>query len=325
MIINGTNYSVIDVYDLSITVPDSFVAKANKTCKGNGEAKLYMGSKKQMRKFFTGDASSAGFTATCMILKSDLLGYLETIHHEYSHPSIKYRGMGTHKNMNMLWNGRYNTVRNLPDNVLFFDIKDQQQISGERGYVKTISNPLYGGYGLIREISLPFVSYISVMKLQDDSTGNIVFYWKLFTDFSQMALQQYRATHYGKKTRGGISTTIRDGQTKYRLKLLSLFGHCPFTQIDDATLLVASHIKPWAVCNTMEKTDVDNGLMLSPLFDKLFDKGFITFEDNGDLKISDWLSPANQSRIDFSYQRRDLHLDTGRKAYLHYHRQYVFK
>ena len=107
MIINGTNYSVIDVYDLSITVPDSFVAKANKTCKGNGEAKLYMGSKKQMRKFFTGDASSAGFTATCMILKSDLLGYLETIHHEYSHPSIKYRGMGTHKNMNILWNDRY--------------------------------------------------------------------------------------------------------------------------------------------------------------------------------------------------------------------------
>lgn len=325
MIINNTNYSVIDVYDLPITIPDSFVAKANKTCKGNGEAKLYMGPKKQMRSFFTGDALNAGFSVTCMLLKDDLLSYLETIHHEYSHPSIKYRGMGTHKNMNTLWNNRVDTVRNLTGNVIFFDIKDQQQISGERGYVKTTGNPLKGGYGLIREISLPFVSYISVMKLQNDSTGDMVFYWKLFTDFSQMALQQYRATHYGKKSSRVISTTIRDGQTKYRQKLLSLFGHCPFSQIDDATLLVASHIKPWAVCNNVEKTDVDNGLMLSPLFDKLFDKGFITFEDNGDLKISDWLSSANQSRIDFSYQKGDLHLDAGRKAYLQYHRQYVFK
>ncbi len=108
MIINGTNYSVIDVYDLPITVPDSFVAKANKTCKGNGEAKLYIGSKKQMRSFFTGNASSAGFSVRCMILKKDLLSYMETIHHEYSHPSIKYHGMGTHKNMDMLWNNRLN-------------------------------------------------------------------------------------------------------------------------------------------------------------------------------------------------------------------------
>ena len=65
MIINGTNYSVIDVYDLSITVPDSFVAKANKTCKGNGEAKLYMGSKDSMRSFYTGNPKQEGFVVKC--------------------------------------------------------------------------------------------------------------------------------------------------------------------------------------------------------------------------------------------------------------------
>ena len=65
--------------------------------------------------------------------------------------------------------------------------------------------------------------------------------------------------------------------------------------------------------------------MLSPLFDKLLDRGFITFDDDGDIEISDWLSPANQERIDFSYNKEDLHLTAKRKSFLEYHRNNVFK
>ena len=75
MIINGINYNVIDVYDLSITVPDSFVVNENKTCGGHGEAKLYMGSKGQMRNFYTGSVNNVGVEAECIVLKSDLLQY----------------------------------------------------------------------------------------------------------------------------------------------------------------------------------------------------------------------------------------------------------
>ena len=74
-----------------------------------------------------------------------------------------------------------------------------------------------------------------------------------------------------------------------------------------------------------EKTNAENGLMLSPLFDKLFDRGFITFNENGDIKISDWLSPANQQRINFNYIKEDLHLTDRRKSCLEYHRSNVFK
>ena len=93
----------------------------------------------------------------------------------------------------------------------------------------------------------------------------------------------------------------------------------------DVKLLIASHIKPWAVSNVTEKRDSNNGLMLSPLFDKLFDRGLITFENDGQLKISNWLSSANRARIDFSYDIKDLHLTPQRQAYLDYHRKYVFK
>ena len=109
------------------------------------------------------------------------------------------------------------------------------------------------------------------------------------------------------------------------MKLYNQFQHCPFTQIDDIKLLIASHIKPWSVCNLAEKTDVENGLMLSPLFDKLFDKGYISFDNDGNIMISDWLSPANQERIDFTLNKEDLHLTDKRKMFLEYHRNNVFK
>lgn len=322
MNIDGKDYTVIDVYDLSITVPDSFVVNENKTCKGNGEAKLYMGSKKNMRKFYTNNPQNAGFECKCFVLKKDMQKYMTTIQHEYLNPSIQYRGQGNGKDIKPLWDSRNAEIQTLP-NVIAFTIKDQNQIEGERGYVKVTTNPRQGGYGLIRKIALPFVSYISVMKLQDSTTGEYIFYWKLFTDFTRMAEQQYAAKNYGKRV--GKSRAVRDGQDKYRQELYNQFLHCPFTKIDDIKLLIASHIKPWSVCKKREQTDVENGLMLSPLFDKLFDRGYISFKDNGDILISDWLSPANQQRIDFTYDKEDLHLTAKRKSFLEYHRNNVFK
>ena len=323
MKINEKEYDIVDVYDLSITVPDSFVVNDNKTCGGHGEAKLYMGSKEHMRNFYTGNSNNSGFTADCVVLKEDLLQYMQTIFHEYQHPSIVYRGQGNKKNIKHLWSQRQAKLQAMPD-ALFFQVIDQKQIIGNRGYVKPKGNTTKGGYGIIRELSLPFVSYISVMKLQEVESKRILFYWKLFTDFSQMANQQYTAKNYGKKKKTGLRH-VRDGQVKYRQKLFSQFQHCPFAKIDDIRLLIASHIKPWAVCSKTEQTDLANGLMLSPLYDKLFDKGYITFEDSGQLKISAWLSSANSSKIDFSYNVSDLHLTPQRKKYLDYHRKYVFK
>ena len=231
MIIDGKKYNVLDIYDLSVTVPDSFVVNANKTCGGHGEAKLYMGSKDHMRNFYTGNIHNAGFEAECVVLKDDLIQYMKTISHEYKYPSIKYRGQGKQKNMLHLWKQRNTFIQSLPS-VLKFTIKDQEQIEGNRGYVKTSGNALKGGYGIIRNISLPFVSYLSVMKLQEVKTGDLLFYWKLFTDFTQMAEQQHAAKNYGKKKKT-MSKTARNGQMKYRQDLFSQFGHCPFSKIDD--------------------------------------------------------------------------------------------
>lgn len=320
MIIDGLYYRVVDVYDQSITVPDSFVINENKTGKGHGEAKLYMGSKDSMRCFYTGNPKEEGFVVKCFVLKRDLISLLKTIKHEYQYPSIKYRGMVDDKNMLKLWKARMRYAESLPNKILF-EVKDQQQIVGPRGYVNSIKNRK--GYDLIRTMALPFVSYISVMKVQEIQTQEVSYYWRPFVDFTQMASMQYAAQNYGKGKKD--DTRHRKSQLKYREELYNEFHRCPFTQIDEFRLLVASHIKPYAVSTKKEQSDSNNGLMLSPLYDKLFDKGFISFDDNGHILISEWLSPKNQELISFDYSPIDLNLNAQRRKYMEYHRENVFK
>ena len=322
MNILGTDYNVIDVYDQSITIPDSYVVNDNKTGKGHGEAKLYMGSKDAMRKFYAGNPHTEGFVAKCFVLKRDIISLLRTIKHEYQHPSIKYRGMEGKKNMLHLWKKRLKEAEALND-IILFEIKDQKQIKGLRGYVNSTKRKSEG-YNLIRAMALPFVSYISVMKLKRYEDGKILFYWRPFADFTQMASMQFAAQNYG-KGKQQESSRNRKSQVKYREELYNEFKHCPFTHIDEFKLLIASHIKPHAVSTKKEQADPNNGLMLSPLYDKLFDKGYISFKENGELLISDWLSPQNRSRISFEYSPEDLFLNEQRKEYLKYHRVNVFK
>src|SRR6266700_4185980 len=78
----------------------------------------------------------------------------------------------------------------------------------------------------------------------------------------------------------------RRGQGLFRDKLTSIEKMCRLTGVRDLSFLTASHIKPWSVSDNVEKLDGNNGLLLSPHVDKLFDKGWISFSDKGDLLCS---------------------------------------
>jgi len=76
----------------------------------------------------------------------------------------------------------------------------------------------------------------------------------------------------------------RIGQGKYRLGLLEKYSsQCVVTGINHKKLLIASHIKPWSVSRNDERIDVENGLLLSPTMDRLFDCGLITFSNKGQM------------------------------------------
>jgi putative restriction endonuclease len=84
----------------------------------------------------------------------------------------------------------------------------------------------------------------------------------------------------------------RRGQGKYRTNLGQIEVKCRVTGVNDPRLLRASHIKPWRSCESNhERLDCYNGLFLAPHIDHLFDRGYISFEDNGTLLVWPELDP----------------------------------
>jgi hypothetical protein len=328
MKILGKDFRVLENFDGNITVPDCLVVPKNKLGGGHGEAKLYIASKDEMRSFF----GPEGFSVTCFVLKEDLRQYMNAIKPEYFNPTLDYKGKNELRN---LWRDRMTIIDSLEEMVMF-EVHDQTQIEGPRGYVN--SSDL--GYQLIRELSLPLVSYISVLKLS--GSGSVpLYYWKLFVDYDALDVENALVFKYGRKQDEPIIIPqpskrnkrdeeigrARVGQGKYREALLEECPFCPITMINDERLLIASHIKPWAVSSDKEKTDPHNGYMLSPLYDRLFDRGLITFTDDRKMLVSNWISPKNVQRMGLEDGRFYQSLPTGeeRLRYLEYHRECVFK
>lgn len=78
----------------------------------------------------------------------------------------------------------------------------------------------------------------------------------------------------------------RRGHGQFRRRLEVLEKRCRVTGVSDLRHLRASHIKPWRVCSNIERLDGNNGLLLSPHIDHLFDRNLISFEDNGQMLTS---------------------------------------
>lgn len=90
----------------------------------------------------------------------------------------------------------------------------------------------------------------------------------------------------------------RVGQGQFRKKVLQKYeSRCIITGIDNPRLLLASHIKPWAVSSNAERLNSENGLCLSPAYDRLFDIGLISFSQKGQLRISSQLGVQNAKRL----------------------------
>ena len=119
----------------------------------------------------------------------------------------------------------------------------------------------------------------------------------------------------------------RVGQGIYRERLLAKWDNaCAVTGLATPDFLVASHARPWKGATNAERLDGDNGLPLLPNLDKLFDKGFITFEDDGVIRISSVLPPEAYGPMGVDPTMTLVKpLNPAQKGYMKYHRDNVFK
>lgn len=93
--------------------------------------------------------------------------------------------------------------------------------------------------------------------------------------------------------------TTRLGQSSFRKKLERRWnGTCPLTGISDRNLLRASHVIPWNRCETSsERLSVENGLLLSALWDAAFDRGLVTFDEYGVAMFADRLDKMAEAAL----------------------------
>jgi len=213
----------------------------------------------------------------------------------------------------MLDNGGYAPLKLIYENIekyrkktgLTPDNTIQERVQRDDRFTR-IALGVYGLTEFLKNIEEDDLGFFTVEK------DNIVFKKKREIKITQKTVEQ----------------KVRVGQNSFRKKLLEELKKCPITQIDDERLLIASHIKPWMHSNNEERLNSKNGFLLSPLYDKLFDKGIglITFTSQKEILLSPRLSKENIKRLGVTHGQiiDDLPI-SGREEFLEYHEKYIFQ
>ena len=123
-----------------------------------------------------------------------------------------------------------------------------------------------------------------------------------------------------KTERKGLVSS-RVGQGYYRQQIIEKWdGKCAILKTDILTILIASHIVRWSDCDDGERLDVENGILLSPTYDALFDKHFISFDDDGNILVSSSISEKDKELLGLTGDIK-ISVTEGMLPYLSRHRQ----
>ncbi len=144
-----------------------------------------------------------------------------------------------------------------------------------------------------------------------------------------LAFTDYISDQAAEEIIGSVDRTERErlllarvGQGSFRTKLLNRWGTCSVLDCGPETALVASHIVSWRACeNNKERLDEDNGLLLSPNLDKLFDRRMISFSDKGSLLVSPDLHQGDALALGIRPGMQLRRVPPGTVKYLTRHRE----
>ena len=123
-------------------------------------------------------------------------------------------------------------------------------------------------------------------------------------------------------TQKSMLVNTRVGQGKFREKLIKYWKGCAVTGYASTQFLVASHIKPWRDADDRERLDQYNGILLLPNLDKVFDLGFISFEESGEIIASDFIESPEIMGL---HADMKINIAHPHQDYLAYHREHIFE
>lgn len=174
----------------------------------------------------------------------------------------------------------------------------------------------------------PQMAAVLIQLIGDEYTSTLPLLQHI-ADFSERAADKLEQ---GIRGRTDIDSTTREqlvksrrGQGIFRANVRLNEDHCRVTGVKDPSCLRASHIKPWKDSTDDEKLNGCNGLLLAPHVDHLFDKGKISFTDDGHLIISKKLDPTILSRWGISSILNVGPFSQEQAKFLAYHRAFVLR
>tara|TARA_B100001173_G_C16017597_1_gene560438 strand:- start:111 stop:998 length:888 start_codon:yes stop_codon:yes gene_type:complete len=160
-------------------------------------------------------------------------------------------------------------------------------------------------------IQFKFISVSHNIEIKEDLQQSVQLVNKKIYDYNEP----------GETERKGLVTT-RIGQGAYRIAVLKKWNNkCGVTGSNIKKILIASHIVPWSKSNDIEKKDVENGILLSPDIDALFDRHLISFNNTGEIIIPSKISKHEQDKLGINEKMKLSHVSNGMKSYLSRHRE----
>jgi len=172
------------------------------------------------------------------------------------------------------------------------------------------------------------LTHVSQLRDQVDPQGiTIRFHYayeddRLIDDEYETEIRQ--STHISDTTKEQL-IRARVGQGVFRTRVRSIEKGCRVTAVKQKQHLRASHIKPWKQSTSCERLDGNNGLMLSPHIDHLFDRGYISFLSNGSLIVSPQIDEDLLKAWNIDPNLTGSNFSREQSKYLKYHNDSVFK
>ena len=225
----------------------------------------------------------------------------------------------------------------LSDSSVYKYTRAVNTISNEMKEKGVITESLLAMSALQLDVFVPLIlhdpDFVAKNKTGNNMYSNALKQYRLFRNVEAVEVVDHDEVTSVIEDYANLKETERDavvksriGQGLFRKELIKKYNSsCVITGINEKKLLIASHVKPWAVCTNAERLSVENGLLLSPTFDKLFDCGLISFADSGRILISSQLSAEVISKLHISATDTfDLKASQELKQNLEYHRDVVF-
>jgi hypothetical protein len=195
---------------------------------------------------------------------------------------------------------------------------------GNQGvYLTELDDKLaYMVFNLIGQEATPFLNRNTVAETRSIYSSDA----KDFIDWESQLTKQVESDEQITETERQSLINARIGQGRFKENVRRIETECRITKVDRLEHLRASHLKPWRDSDNTERLDGENGLLLTPSIDHLFDRGFISFENNGELLISPVADKGSLNKMGVPV---DSILNVGgftdgQKTFLDFHRESIF-